>query len=138
MRVENAPLVRTHGATYLALDLEDLVSGLDQGLFEPIDLLAELGFRYSLPVNAGSGASQHKDLPPRNPRRYWDATEGSLTLMRRFGHTESLTKTDDLEKQIFAGKNLPSPRCLPFTTLRYCHFSDMNNRRTNHYQGLLA
>jgi hypothetical protein len=61
VRVENAPLSGAHAFTDPALDLQNLVAGVDQAPFEPADLLWQLLVGKLTSSDARTAAVDHQE-----------------------------------------------------------------------------
>jgi hypothetical protein len=98
MGVEDAAFLCAHTGRDLALDVEDLAAGLDEGFFEAIDFLRELRLGDLSSGNRGVGPAEHKDFPTADSRGNGDAAKNEFTLFRRFRHEKSLHENARHEK----------------------------------------
>ena len=78
MSVEDAGVLGAHRLVHLALDLEDLVPGLGERLFQPLDLLGQVRLGNFMAGNGLTGFSEHDNFPPTDTSGDRDATQNSL------------------------------------------------------------
>ena len=74
----------------LALDLENLVAGLDERFFQAINLLRHLGFGQMAFGDVGAGSAEDQDFATTNSSRDRNAPEGLFSLIQRLCHGYSL------------------------------------------------
>ena len=66
VRFKNVRLLRAQGFQHLALDFQDLLAGLDEGLFKTADFLVEFVVGQSAPGDDVAGAVEDKNFPAAN------------------------------------------------------------------------
>ena len=86
MRVEDAPFLGSHPFAHLSLHLENLVPGLDQRPFQPIDLFPQPRLRNFTPGDARPALAQHNDLAAAYAGGHRYAPEDLFSCVRRFWH----------------------------------------------------
>ena len=84
--VEDAAFLGAHAFADLALDLQDLVAGLDQGLLQAIDFLGQRGVGQLQLGDGRTGAAQHENLPTAYSGRDRYAPEALLSTLLRLWH----------------------------------------------------
>ena len=75
VRVEDAGVLGAHGLAHLALDLEDLLAGQDQRLFEALDFLRDFRLGNLVPRDVVAGLAQHDNSPRAHPSANGDAAQ---------------------------------------------------------------
>ena len=105
MRVEDAAFLGAHAFADLALDVQDLLTGLHQRPLQPVDLLGQLRIGELAPGNRRTRPAEHEDLAAAHPGGNRDATEGLLVLRLQLWHGRFLSKLRAAGKQ-FLGKLL--------------------------------
>ena len=67
MRVEDAAFLGAHAFAHLALHLQDLLAGLDQGALQAVDLLGHFLLRNMALADRGPRTAHHEDPSARHP-----------------------------------------------------------------------
>ena len=100
VRVKDAAFLGAHACADFALDLEELLAGLDQRPFQAVDLLRQLRLGQLRVCRCWAGARpRHEDepRPPGTPRGNRNAAETHLALMRRLWHGRYLAESGRLK-----------------------------------------
>ncbi len=87
MGVKNGGIARAQTFGQLALNFEDLLAGVDEGLFESLELGGDvfLGDFRALD-RVAMRLAEYKDFPPTDSRRYRDATENPFSRSHCLWH----------------------------------------------------
>src|SRR2546427_502579 len=80
--VKNAAFLCAHALADLALHLQNLLTGLDHGPFQAIDLLSQIAVGEVLFDDANAGGTQHQDFAPAHPFRGGYAVKNLFSLVR--------------------------------------------------------
>ena len=92
------PSCGAHGFADLVLDFENFVPGLDQRLFEPVDLLRQFGVGEDAFGDGVLRFADDQNLSAANARRNGNSPERLFTLMQRLWHKQMLSE------RVFFGK----------------------------------
>jgi len=80
MRVKDARILRSQPGGHLALHVQNLVPGVDQGLLEALEFFGNVLVANLPPADGlGLGTPQHQDLAATHPRRDRDASENPFS-----------------------------------------------------------
>jgi len=104
VRVKDAAFLGAHAFADFALDVEELVPGLDEGLFEAIDFLDGLAIGELAFGDGLTRFANDKDLSAAHPGRDRDAPESLFFSERRLWHGQFLPNAAGVEKQFLAEK----------------------------------
>jgi hypothetical protein len=86
--VKDAAFVGAHAGADLALDIEDLLAGFDERLFQAVDFLRDFRVHEFALGDGGVGAAHDDDSAAANSHGDGDAAENLLTFLGRLWHEQ--------------------------------------------------
>ena len=97
--VEDAGILRAQALGHLTLHFENLMTGVDQRLFQAFEFAGHLPVGHPMSDDRfGVRLAQHENSSPANPRRSRDATEDFFSHSHRVWHGPLLQRQERVGK----------------------------------------